>query len=363
MAERPSAGRVPTEHPLAGLSLADIDALRLVLSGASVIDWKRLGYETAEEVDAFLRLQGFEPDRDEDRARLWALHARAAQYLEMSFGQRLPLAVLQPRSVEDLFLCASGQGETEEERQAACMVLKVMHIVHHLDARELGFLLPLSDRELFALAEERVIGAVEAMRRDGLPIVEAALSRKLKDSLITKLLAKRENIAAQIFDKLRVRVVTARREDLVPVLHHLTRRLFPYNYVIPGESRNGLADLRAALEEVPALAKKLPELQVAAGLDAGDRPRKRPANEFSGASYRDISFVVDLPLRVPDAVWRGLGPAERALGPVVFTLVEFQVLHEAAAIENERGDGSHEMYKRRQLQRVLERLRGVPTEG
>ena len=41
----------------------------------------------------------------------------------------------------------------------------------------------------------------------GLPIVEVIGGRKNKDSLYTKLLSKRETIAAQIYDKVRFRIV------------------------------------------------------------------------------------------------------------------------------------------------------------
>jgi uncharacterized protein (TIGR04552 family) len=337
------------------LTLSDVEAIRMILSGASVIDWRRPAFRSMEEVRDFLRLQELRLERDVDRERLWALHARAVQYLELSFGLKLPSAVIQPRTVEDLFLLAAGRGD-DEIRRSACMILKVMHIVHHLDARELGFLLPLSDRQFFALAEKKVLAVVEAMQREGHLLAEAAVSRKLKDSLITKLLAKRENIAAQIYDKLRVRIVTRTREDLVPALVYLTRHLFPFNYVIPGESRNRLLDLRHFLSNQPDLRDEIPSLQEGVGMERGERPQETKPNEFSGQTYRDVSFVVDLPLRVPDDLWQNLGPAERSLGAIVFALVEFQVVDEATALENERGDGSHEAYKRRQMQRVLERL-------
>jgi uncharacterized protein (TIGR04552 family) len=365
-----SAPRVGLAHDsdelvrLADLTLADVEAMRCVLSGASVIDWRRLHLRTRDEVAEFLRVQGFHPDEEDDRARLWALHARAVQYLEMSFGLRLPRAILFPPHLEDIFLWASHQdlGSGAEIQRAACTLLKVMHIVHHIDARELGFLVPLSDRQIFALAEEKVLGTFDRLAREGFPIVEAVTSRKLKDSVITKLLAKRENLAAQIFDKLRVRIVTAEAAHVLPVLRTLTRVLFPFNYVLPGESRNRLVDLRARIQSLRHLRDELGELQQGCGLEVGERPGSAPANEFSGHTYRDIAFVLDLPIRLPDATRQSLEPSARALGPIVFTLVEFQLLDEATHIANERGDGSHEAYKHRQQLRVLERLAGKAIE-
>ena len=54
-------------------------------------------------------------------------------------------------SPEELLLVASTKGHRQV---CACSVLKAMHIIHHLDGRELLFTLPLSDQEVFHLVEE-----------------------------------------------------------------------------------------------------------------------------------------------------------------------------------------------------------------
>src|SRR5262249_41128750 len=152
-----------------------------------------------------------------------------------------------------LFLMASA---TRGRRQLyACMVLKVMHIIHHLEARELLFRLPISDEEVFHLVEGKLLGAIEELRAEGFPVVEFAWSRKRRDSYITKLLAKRETIAAQVFDKLRFRVVVRSREDLLPMLRALTYRAIPFNYAIPNQSVNELIDLGELIERVPELQR------------------------------------------------------------------------------------------------------------
>jgi len=42
---------------------------------------------------------------------------------------------------------------------------------------------------------------------------------------------------------------------------------------------------------------------------------------------------------------------------VVFILVEFQIVDQETALENESGDSAHELYKLRQLDQVKRRLR------
>jgi uncharacterized protein (TIGR04552 family) len=115
----------------------------------------------------------------------------------------------------------------------ACVILKVMHIIHHLAGRELLYMLPLSDAQVFQLVEEKIYRVIGGMMADGLPLTEFLGGRKNRDSLYTKLLSKSETIAAQIYDKLRFRVVTRTNDDVLPVLNYLARKLFPFSYVIP----------------------------------------------------------------------------------------------------------------------------------
>ena len=59
-----------------------------------------------------------------------------------------------------------------------------MHVLQHLDGREILFKLPVSDDQVFGLVRSKVVQIVDQMRSAGLPIVEFAWSRKERDSLI-----------------------------------------------------------------------------------------------------------------------------------------------------------------------------------
>src|SRR5262249_33138386 len=151
------------------------------------------------------------------------------------------------------------------------------------------------------------------------PIVEFVGRRKNKDSLYTKLLSKQSTIAAAIYDKLRFRIVTRSQADILPVLLYLSERLFPFNYVIPGESVNTLLPLRNYCEADPHLRSMLADLQGPEDADirSGD-------NRFSAHTYRTINFVVDLPVRLPQKMRELAPPNAWALGSIVFVLCEFQ---------------------------------------
>ncbi len=340
-------------RPLADMGLADLEALRLLLRGGSVIDWRRLEFQNAAEVDAFLRLNLFDLEESRDERRLRAVLAQAVEYLRSAFGYRVAQEVARPEDLRSLFLWASGTLEPRKLRRIACVVLKVMHVIHHLEARELLFRTPIREADLAERVHRRVMAEADRMRAVGLPVVEFRGNVKTRESLVTKLLAKKESVAAQVFDRVRYRVVTERPEQIPPVVLHLTRHLFPFNYAVPGQVQNSLVRFGELLAQHPRGAELAAELQLPLHAEVTDP--SAPTNEFSGSTFRVLNFVVDIPVRI-DELLPPLDPMSDELGSVVFALVEFQVIDAETMRTNEEGDSSHERYKRRQQQRVLRRL-------
>jgi uncharacterized protein (TIGR04552 family) len=349
------AGAKPTkvhESRLGAFSVADLTAIRNLIRGGSVIDWHRLYFTDREQVDRFLRVHEFDPASRDDMARLEALRDQAVEYLERHLGFRIPEDVAERIPARDLLLVASQKGK---RRTHACVVLKVMHVLHHLAGRELMTRLSVSADEIFHVVEGKVLATVEEMKSAGCEVVEFEWSRKEPDSLITKLLAKRDNIAAHVYDKLRFRMTTHSEEEIVFVLRELVQRLVPFNFVIPGESVNDIVDLHGFVERTPNLSHHLTDLLDLSRV-AADK-RSPLLNEFSGPSYRVVNFVADLPVRMDRFLSRlPDDPLFADNGAVVFVLTEFQIVDARTADANELGENSHERYKERQITRVKARL-------
>jgi len=326
-------------------TLGDLERMRLILRGGSVIDWRRLHFQTRDEVDRYLRLCLFEPDDPFDRARLQRILDEAVDYLRTTFRYAVAEEVAQPEHVHDLFLLASGVGNPKL-RRIACLVLKVMHVVHHVEARGLLHRARVSEDELCQLVTQRVDNCMAQLRREGFPVVVAAGSVKTRHSVITKLLAKKETLAAQIYDRVRYRVVTDDREHVLPVLVRMCDLLIPFNFVVPGQTQNTLICFRQLLRDWPSLRGMAPQLQV--GLMVEEQEPEQ--NEFSGDSYKVLNFVAELPLRLPE---RAVDVGD---GRIVFCMVELQIVDRETAAANESGENAHQRYKRRQLRRVLRRL-------
>jgi uncharacterized protein (TIGR04552 family) len=256
----------------------------------------------------------------------------------------MPSVLVHPSRLQNLYLYASSEGE---HRPQACMLIKVMHVINHLEARELLYHLPVSEREFFARLERRVSRTVNRMLEQGFPIETYQASQKTKESLVTKLLSKRKNTAAQVFDRIRFRIISSQRAGLLPMLFYLKKYLIPFTYVIPGESTNTIAPVSKLFKETMGIQMREQDR------DFGPQTAHNP---FSHRDFRVISMVVDTPVRVDDLA----DPASRRLltkfGHIVFVPTEFQLFDKASYFLNESGPAAHELYKNRQVTEVISRL-------
>ncbi len=333
---------------LGDFSLSDLESVGLLLKGHSVIDWRRLNMKSEEAANAFIRSHGFYPDRELDRERMESIRDAAVDYQRRQFDFPIPRP-LGRAPVSELIRVASGRGHRQ---LCACTILKAMHIIHHVEARELLFSLPMSDEDLFRLVEAQVYRLVGHMLSAGLPITEFSGGRKRRDSIYTKLLSKSDAHASAIYDKLRFRIVCRSRDDILPILLYLSTHLFPFDFVVPGESINTIFHLKSYCEQHEHLKTLVPKAQGNLGDDLSPSD-----NSFSADNYRIIHFVVDFPVRVPRKVLKAAPQDVQDMGPVVFGLCEFQMVDSNTEEDNEIGDASHARYKERQRQAVMQRLK------
>jgi uncharacterized protein (TIGR04552 family) len=327
---------------LGELSLQDLGEIQLLLRGQSVVDWHRLAMTSEEDVRRLLALNCIDLEDAKDLERLADLRQQAARYIVEVLKLRLDEAIADKLPWVQLPLIASGKASAQQ--RMACMLLKVMHIIYHLDARELATTLAISDNDIFSQVEESVTRMFDELRTAGVPVVEFSWSRKTKESQVTKLLLKRETSAARVFDRLRFRLIVRDAADLVPTLRILLHRCIPFNYIVPGQTVNTLIDL----DSLKVLAPD--------GFDTEDGGATPVSNEFSGKGFRLLNFIADLPVRV-DSLLPALGENRNH---VVFVTAEFQVMDKGTAEANEQGENSHTQYKHRQHQHVRVRLLREP---
>lgn len=297
---------------LSSLSASDsvIDALGVMLYGNSVIDFRRLNFKSDTEIDNFLRLNNFNLNESRSYRRIYHIYNDAINYLT-SLGIDIPQEFRDIGDIKDLFRYSSYLKGSKILSHLSCSILKVMHILHHLESRELMYRLGIPVEKLFSMCEERVSLAISKLNRSGISINHYSTSRDNIFDRITRLTAKKEVIAAQQFEKASFDIVTERKEEILPVLKYLISNVFPFNYVVPGYSSNNYIDLLSELKSDEEYSKKI---------DVYQFTREIPTTD---SRFRCVYMKVDIPL---DVSLFGFNLDEETienLGFTVFSLTEF----------------------------------------
>lgn len=109
------------------LTLGDVERVRLILRGGTVIDWRRLNISSINDCKEMLRVNEIDLDDERDAARLSDIHHKAVDYLEHNFGFTFISDITHAPHASDLMLLAAGHDPVLQPQ--ACMVLKLMHII------------------------------------------------------------------------------------------------------------------------------------------------------------------------------------------------------------------------------------------
>ncbi len=172
-----------------------------------------------------------------------------------------------------------------------------------------------------------------------------------------KLLHKDDNVAAQVFDRIGVRIVTQERFDALRAVRYLREHdVFNFANVKPSRSHNTLIDIEQVRRKSAELVAAMGDGSEPERLDAMHRfvrvqplPRASsdPINRFSGIEYHAIQFTCRQLIRMPD------DPLTRFFFPF-----EVQIMDEEAMAISRRGLASHDAYKARQRAEAKRRVLG-----
>jgi uncharacterized protein (TIGR04552 family) len=337
-----------SEAELSAHALADLMGIQTILRGTSIVDQSRVWFEKRKDVVPVLSLCG-----SLDLQRIQEIYHEAIDYLLEVHGYDLPAVISDSTDIHDVFLLASDT--TQPLQISACMVLKVMHVLHLLNGRELLFNIKISEAELLDRLSVKVFRVIDRMRASGIQVREFSSGKKTRVSILTKLLARKLTQTTEIFDKRRFRLILENRNDLVNAVRYLSRELFPYNCIVPGQSENGILaanDLAQAFHVDESVILRH-------WRDDGSKdndvlcPNPSHYNEFSGSTYSCVSLVAEIPLRIDD-----LSPEQ--VPAIVFAETEIQLIDAATDLVNSTGENAHTRYKSRQRSRARERLYTAP---
>ena len=131
----------------------ELDVVRHVLTGGSVVDWRRLDFNSREDVDAHLRLNKLDWHDPRDRRYMRRVWGDAVHFLEGTLERKLSEEVARAEDIRDIFLLARRES-TRRVRMDACFTLKVMNIINHVNGREILFRAAISQRDLTFMAHK-----------------------------------------------------------------------------------------------------------------------------------------------------------------------------------------------------------------
>ena len=182
---------------------------------------------------------------------------------------------------------------------------------------------------------------------------------KDSDSSITKLLAKPEEVAFGLMDKIGVRFVTPTIFDVFRVMRFLLfHHVISPAHLIPNQSNNTLYPVHLFLDVKESLNKnsdlspeQLDELLLQRLSEEASRAKflKKP-NMFTSDDYRFLKFITRQMVRVTI-------PETQKSFSFVYPY-EVQIIDYNHYIKSMTGPASHEEYKTRQRSRARERVLG-----
>lgn len=356
------------------------EALEGIVKGISSIDMGQMTIRNLEEAERFIFNYGYDINNPNDREELIEIQKEAVSFIERRFlypeaawreqgiealDLQIPPSLYEDADTRKLLMMASTPDT--EEQPWACAILKVMHTICHINNAVLYRHFEEAKRQILARyykalshteSGELLFGDPNDLR---LAIAGFEIKdEKSRDSMITKLLCKRENVAEEVFDMIGVRIITHTPVEAVLALEILRRnKVIIFPNIIPSRSRNSLIEFDAfkaqyqeALETYQLgkanLNETLQLIEHISAEKAGDV--FNPDNASTLASYRGLHITERQLIR-----FKMPGSQEETR---FFFPYEIQLVDEAGYVQNHSGSSAHMLYKQNQLLQARRRVLG-----
>ena len=191
---------------------------------------------------------------------------------------------------------------------------------------------------------------------------------KATASSVTKLLAKRELVAFSLLDKIGVRIVTKYMFDVFRVLRYFVdQNIVSVAHNIPDQANNTLYPLNLFLETMEALDRdgeytpeQMDKLLLERLQKNADRARYfEKINAFSSHDFRFVKFITRRLVRIENTVTQKNDSSTNRAQLSFFYPYEVQIVDYETYLKNTTGAASHELYKKRQVEKARERILGA----
>lgn len=388
------------------------DVMNLMLRGRSVIDAHHgLPIRELEAADEFLLKYGYNLEDPVEGAEVLGNYHESLRFIRKYFLKpenaegadlEIPKSFVELTDLRHLFLWAADKSLDQVVRARwSCAILRVMHAISHLDKDLRHEFFPEIQKQVFdrfykeihTLDGQVYLGNPKDPRAVPLEKFQTK-PRKTRDSVILKLLHKKETLAEDVFDQIGVRFVTRTRPDVVRVLKYLRDRYIVMTMNIrPSRSRNNLVDpllyrrtwreLKHQIARGEGRGRGWAEMALDDALKEGFTEAQKEINEnnpHSSKEFRSIQFtcrqLVKYRSPVADEVKTLRSLLRTSQDPEIqkvleridfahlqkeqrfFYPYEVQIIDRANFEEAESGRASHAVYKAAQAKMAMVRVLG-----
>lgn len=229
-----------------------------ILKGESPIDLERLRLDggSREAIKKFLSSYGISL---EDEEKIYKIKAEAIEFIQTHLLKdeelEIPENICSPQT--DIYCLLQMATSSSQEKgdtllqKWACALLRVMHTIYHLeDDIRFKYIHHIQEKILskikrYIFYDENGQMYLGQKGNDVIPLVTFDLKRiKERESIIVKLLHKRENIVTEITDVVGIRLIAKSKLDALKIVNFLVKEnILSYPNSIPGRTKNTLLPL------------------------------------------------------------------------------------------------------------------------
>ena len=372
----------------------DWPPIRVALEGQSYIDLPKLNVQSRAEARQFLLAYGYDLDDPLVREEVWRIYFESVSFIREQIldpGEQLPQELLRrgPSSdIEKLLVMASNGAA---DARWACAILRVMHIISHLDNDVRLENFQYARAQIFERFDDYIQPITPRRWKFGkgsnyVPLVRyIKKERKDRNSTLIKLLSKPRASVEDIYDRIGFRFVTETRLDafrLMQILFDLGVVSAPN--IHPGRSVNSLLPVEVIQQMVDSTRDHLKAGRISQrnSLRRLQRleeinfdPTSGVRNPFSSYWYRAMQFTCRQLITAPDPTFKfwtelkkdltkvkGLSAALKTV-PIMlrekktfYYPFEIQIMDKPSYIESIGGRSRHREYKSRQRAMARNRI-------
>lgn len=357
----------------------DWELLEVIIGGKSSIDLTKIPIKTFQDADIFIKTYGYDLSKEHVKVEAKAIFDEAISFIEnmlipnpetKEINLTIPTEIKSEADPRKLILIA---GDLENPNQRwACAVLRMMHTISHVNNDISLKFFPEIQRQILDKIWSSIYINSKGEKYFGddensIKIYDVDVkAKKERNSMIIKLLHKVENVAADVFDQIGVRIITYDKVDALLAIRQLKKTgVLNFCNVKPSRSINRLIDTKLfsklldenieklksgdlSKEEFEEIIRKRAEKE--ANLAS---PEMQLINPHTSREYKSIQFTARQMIRIRYPFTDENGELFSFFFPY-----ELQIVDIETHLENRYGKGSYEKYKEKQLMTARRRVLG-----